>query len=322
MLYGKIPYVDKPVSRLFAGTMLNTMRDGQDNSEYLDQVVEMGINAFDSANVYGFAEASLGLWLEKRHDRDQLVIQTKGAHHDRWHIRVTPYDILSDVHTSIARMKTDYIDIYLLHRDDETKPVGPIVETLNGLLEEGLIRSFGGSNWTHKRIAEANAYAKEHGLRGFTASSPYFGLAVQHADPFGGNCIGISGPDNAEARAFYKDNDIPVIPYSSIGAGFFSGKIKSDDPEGAKAILSGSTVRGYCFEDNFERLARVEKLAAEKGYTVAQIAMAWVLHQDMNLFPIVGTTRISAMKENVAAVDIKLTEKECAWLDLRSDDKE
>ena len=81
-------------------------------------------------------------------------------------------------------------------------------------------------------------------------------------------------------------------------------------------------MRGYCFADNFERLARAEKLAAEKGFTVAQIALAWVLHQDMNLFPIVGSTRISAMKENVAATQIKLTEKECAWLDLAAEEKE
>ena len=319
--YGKIPYVDKPVSRLFAGTMLDTMRDGQDNSDYLDQVYELGINAFDSANVYGLAEASFGLWLEKRHNREKIVLQTKGAHHDQFHKRVTPYYIEADVHTSLARLRTDYIDIYLLHRDDETKEVGPIVEKLNQLLEEGLIRSFGGSNWTHRRVAEANAYAESHGLRGFTAVSPYYGLAIQHADPFGGNCIGISGPENAEARAYYKEHGIPIIPYSSIGAGFFSGRIKSGDPEGAKAILGRSTVRGYCFPDNFERLRRAELLAAEKGYSVAQIAMAFVLNQDLPVFPIVGSRRVEAMKENVEATKIRLTPEELAWLDLEREEK-
>ena len=319
MTYGTLPYIDKPVSRLFAGTMLGCMSQGQDASELLDQIYAMGINAFDSANVYGLAECSLGDWVEKRGLRDKLVIQTKGAHHDRWHIRVTPYDILSDVHTSLARMKTDYIDIYLLHRDDETKPVGPIVETLNALVDEGKIKAFGGSNWTHKRVAEANAYAAEHGLQGFTVVSPYYGLAVQHADPFGGNCIGISGPENAEARAYYRENNIAVVPYSSIGAGFFSGRMKSSDPEGAKAVVSGSTVRGYFTEDNFQRLARVEELAAEKGYSVAQIAMAWVLHQDMDLYPIVGSSRVEGMADNVAALEIKLTKEELAYLDLESE---
>ena len=318
---GKIPFVDKPVSRLFAGTMLDTMRDGSDNSEYLDQVFALGINAFDSANVYGLAEASFGLWLEKRRNREEIVVLTKGAHHDMFHKRVTPYDIESDVHTSLARLRTDYIDIYLLHRDDETKEVGPIVEKLNQLLEEGLIRSFGGSNWTHKRVAEANAYAESHGLRGFTAVSPYYGLAVQYADPFGGGCIGISGPENAEARAYYKENDIPVIPYSSIGAGFFSGRIKSGDPDGAREVLSRSTVRGYCFPENFERLRRAEILASEKGYTVAQIAMAFVLNQDLPMFPIVSSHRIEAMKENVEATKIKLTREELDWRDLLREER-
>ena len=318
---GKIPFVDKPVSRLFAGTMLDTMRDGSDNSEYLDQIFALGINAFDSANVYGLAEASFGRWLEKRHNREEIVLLTKGAHHDMFHKRVTPYDIESDVHTSLARLRTDYIDIYLLHRDDETKEVGPIVEKLNQLLEEGLIRSFGGSNWTHKRVAEANAYAESHGLRGFTAVSPYYGLAVQVADPFGGGCIGISGPGNAEARAYYKENNIPIIPYSSIGAGFFSGRIKSSDPDGAKEILNRSTVRGYCFPENFERLRRVEILAAEKGYTVAQIAMAFVLNQDLPMFPIVSSHRIEAMKENVEAAKIRLTKEELDWLDLLREER-
>lgn len=319
--YGKIPYVDKPVSRLFAGTMLDFMRDGQDASEYLDQVFELGINAFDSANVYGLAEASLGLWLEKRRNREKIVILTKGAHHDKFHKRVTPYDIESDVHTSLARLRTDYIDVYLLHRDDETKEVGPIVEKLNQLLEEGLIRSFGGSNWTHLRVAEANAYAESHGLRGFTAVSPYYGLAVQHADPFGGNCIGISGPENAAARAYYKDKNIPVIPYSSIGAGFFSGRVKSGDPEGAKDVLPRSTLVGYCFPDNFERLRRAEILASEKGYSVAQIAMAFVLNQDLPTFPIVSSRRVGAMRENVEALQIKLSKEELDWLDLLREDR-
>ena len=95
--------------------------------------------------------------------------------------------------------------------------------------------------------------------------------------------------------------------------------MKSSDPEGAKALVPGSTVRGYFTEDNFKRLARVEELAAEKGYTVAQIAMAWVLHQDMPLYPIVGSSRVAGMAENVAALDIKLSAEELAYLDLESE---
>ena len=322
MEYSSLPYIDKPVSRLFAGTMIRPMMKGEDASELLDKIYEMGINAFDSANVYGIAEVSLGDWFNSRGLRDKLVIQTKGAHPDKYHVRVTPYDILSDIHTSLARMRTDYIDIYLLHRDDETKPVGPLMEALNSAVDDGLVRCYGVSNWTHQRVIEANEYCKEHGLQGISIVSPYYGLAVQHADPFGfGGCVGISGPDNVEARKYYKENNIPVVPYSSIGAGFFSGKIKSSDPEGAKEILGRSTIRGYCFDDNFQRLARCEELAEEKGVSVPQIAMAWCLSSDMDVYPIVGTTRLSSVESNVAALDVKLTEAERNYLDLLVDER-
>ena len=322
MEYSTLKYIDKPVSRLFAGTMIRPMMKGEDASELLDEIYALGINAFDSANVYGTAEVSLGNWINSRGIRDKLVIQTKGAHPDRWHARVTPYDILSDVHTSLARLGTDYLDIYLLHRDDETKPVGPLMDTLNSLVTDGIVKAYGVSNWTHQRVIEANEYCKDHGLQGISIVSPYYGLAVQHADPFGfGGCVGISGPDMAEARAYYKENNIPVIPYSSIGAGFFSGKISSADPEGAKEILGRSTVKGYCFDDNFQRLARCEELAKEKGVSVPQIAMAWVLHSDMDVFPIVGTTRLSSVQSNVESLNVKLTDAEVKWIDLLTDER-
>ena len=86
-------------------------------------------------------------------------------------------------------MRTDYIDIYLLHRDDPAVPASEIVEIFNAMHREGKIGAFGGSNWTHERIQEANAYAKDHGLIPFTVSSPNFGLADQIADPWGGGCF-------------------------------------------------------------------------------------------------------------------------------------
>lgn len=320
--YLRIPYVDKPVSRLFFGTMEKRMAQGEDASELLDPVYEMGINAFDTANVYGLSECSLGEWFNKRGIREKIVVLTKGAHPDRWHDRVTPYDILSDIHTSLARMNTDYIDIYLLHRDDESKPVGPIIETLNSLAAGGKIKCFGGSNWTHNRIDEINEYAYAHNLQPFSVTSPYFGLAVQVENPFIGKCVGISGEQGKEAREYYTAKNMPVISYSSIGAGFFSGKIKSSDPEGAVKILSESTVKGYCSADNFKRLRRAEILAEEKGKTVTQIALAWVIKQKMPVFPIVGTSRPSAMAENIEAAGIELSEKEIEWLALESDGRE
>ena len=208
-----------------------------------------------------------------------------------------------------------------MHRDNPMVDPGPMVEILNEYHKAGRIGAFGGSNWTHQRIAEANAYASKYGLVPFTVSSPNFGLCNQIDDPWGGGpgCVTISGPANEEARAWYRDNHIPVLAYSSLGRGMFAGIVKSNDIEGAKKILDPFAVKGYCYPENFERLARAEQLAAEKNCSVPQIALAWIMNQDFEVFPLVSAKKASRIVSNVQALDITLTKDEAEWLDLRRD---
>ena len=168
----------------------------------------------------------LGQWIQSRNIRHKVNIITKGCHHDDNGKRVTPKDLFADANTSLAELNTDYIDLYLLHRDDESKPVSDIIEALNELQAQGNILSFGASNWTHTRIAEANEYAKKHGLNGFSVSSPCFSVAKRIFDPWGGS-VDISGNENKYAREWYVENNIPVIAYSSLARSFLSGKFKS-----------------------------------------------------------------------------------------------
>jgi len=104
----------------------------------------------------------LGEWVRRRGIREEMVIIDKGAHTRAGQKRLTPADITADLHEGLSRLGTDYIDLYLLHRDDPAMGVGPIVEVLNEYLSAGRIRAFGGSNWTAGRIAEANDYAAAH----------------------------------------------------------------------------------------------------------------------------------------------------------------
>ncbi len=334
MNYGNIKYVDKPVSRLLFGTaipeMFAAMRSAHGEEPgfnqaldrafaLLDSIYAMGINTFDCANHYG--EEALGEWMKDRGLLDKVVVLTKGAHHNAWRKRVTDYDILSDAHDSLKKLNRDYIDIYVLHRDDPTVPVGPIVEVLNRLHREGKIGAFGASNWTHQRIAEANAYAQAHGLIPFAVSSPNFGLADQVADLWGGGCVTISGPANREAREWYAAQKMPVIAYSSLGRGFFSGRVQSSRPESAREVLDSFAQIGYISDDNFRRLARAEELAAEKGVKVPQIAMAWIMNQPLDVYAVVGSSNPERMKSNIEASELKLTEAECRWLDLEIDQR-
>ncbi|MDD7047552.1 MAG: aldo/keto reductase [Lachnospiraceae bacterium] len=320
MKYENLEDIKTPVSRIVFGTALPAMIKGENVNDLLDSIYAEGITTFDTAENYGLSEISLGTWMKARKNRDKIVIISKGCH-PYGRDRVTPEDLKQDIEQSFERLHTDYIDIYMLHRDDLKVDVGPIVEILNEYKKAGKIGRFGGSNWTVERMEQANEYACKHGLVPFTVSEPNFGLCDQIGDPWGGGsgCVTISGPAHQEDRDWYAKNDIPVFAYSSLGRGMFSGRVKSNDIEGAKSILDPNAVKGYCYPENFERLARVEKLAASKNRTVPQIALAWVLNQDFDVFPLVSVPKAEWMASNLEALDISLSKEEVEWLDLRRD---
>ena len=204
MEYGRLLTINKPVSRLVQGTIMAEEGEQDAHNALFDAVLAAGINAFDTAHVYGngAAELAFGRWMNSRGVRDELFIIGKGAHHNSVRKRVTPFDISADIHDSLGRMGTEYIDLYLLHRDDTAVSVGPIIERLHAHKQAGQILAYGGSNWSHERIAEANAYAAANGLDPFTASSPQFSLATQAKPPWAG-CISVSGAAVASKKSSF-----------------------------------------------------------------------------------------------------------------------
>lgn len=324
MQYGKLPGIDKPISRLVQGTIPISTSKLDYSFKLLDDVYALGCTTFDSAHVYGNGdtERAFGLWLEHSGLRDKIVILTKGAHHSQDRQRVTPYDITSDIYDSLARLKTDYIDLYLLHRDDPSVPVGPIVEVLNEHYKAGRIHAFGGSNWTHNRVQEANEYAKEHGLQGFAASSPNFSLAEQVKEPWP-NCITISGPQNAEARNYYEKTHTPLFTWSSLAGGFFSGRFTRDNLDSFpdSDYFAKVCIQAYCYETNFKRLDRAKQLSQETGLSIPQVAMAYVMSQPLDIYALVGCQSGEEFAANVAASEQRLPPETLAWLDLRADNR-
>ncbi|MBI2503427.1 MAG: aldo/keto reductase [Candidatus Latescibacteria bacterium] len=320
MEYGRVKGVDKPVSRLVQGAMVLRPDKAEAGFALLDAVFAAGCNTFDAAHLYGggACERLLGQWIEERGLREQVVILTKAAHHNVDRKRVTPFDIAADLHDSLARLRTEYIDLYLLHRDDPAVPVGPIVEVLNEYHAAGRIRVFGGSNWTTERLQKANEYAHAHGLTPFAASSPNFSLAEQVEAPWA-DCITISGPQNAAARAWYAQQRLPLFTWSSLARGFFSGRLTRQNFEEVKASLDSSTVRAYCSAPNFQRLDRAGELACEKGRSVPQVALAYVLQQPLEIFALVGCETPEEFRANTEALELKLSQAEMDWLDLRRD---
>lgn len=320
MKYGNITGVAKPMPHLVQGTTMIGGRDEEWEFALLDAVYDLGARAFDTANTYagGNNERAFGKWVRERGVRDEVIVIGKGSHPkgDR-HNRVTPEDITSDIHESLERFGFDFIDLYLLHRDDPAVPVGPIVETLNQHQRAGRIGAFGGSNWSVERFAEANAYAHEHGLTPFVASSPNFSLAEQAKPPWEG-CLTISGPEHAADRAWYAEHKTPLFTWSSLAGGFFSGRYTRENISSFDDYNSKVVAEAYGIERNFQRLDRASELAKKKGLTLPQIALAYVLSQPLEIYALTAPHSADEYRANAQAAEIKLAPEELAWLDLRA----
>ena len=313
---GQIPGLNKRVSRLFFGTA-NPPISTDDAAAFalLDSVLEMGINAFDCARSYGLAEHTLGKWMEARKNRDQAVVLSKCGDVRNGQVRINRQVIDDQLRQSLDALRTDHIDIYLLHRHDPDTPEEAMIDALNAHWESGRIGVFGVSNWTHQQIEKANRYASAHGLRGFSVSSPNYGLARQLQDPYGGECVTISGPENTAARDWYGEHQIPVIAYSSLGRGFFSGRFKAYDYDAARQTLDRFAQKGYLYDENMLRLQRAEALAQRDGVTVPEIAMRYAFSSAMNLFAVVSTASAERMGMNIRASVNPLPPEDVAFLE-------
>ncbi|MEM8856693.1 MAG: aldo/keto reductase [Chloroflexota bacterium] len=317
MKFGQLNGINKPISRLVQGTVMLGSYSQHEADSLLDAVFAAGINTFDTAHIYGSGacERIFGNWLASRDLRDQVVILGKGGHPMDGRNRVTPEDISADIADSLERMQIDTIDLYILHRDDTTKPVGPIMECLNQHLQAGTIKSIGGSNWSTERLAEANKYATSHSLIPMQASSPNFSLAEQAKPPWDG-CITISGPEYAADRDWYSQQQMPLFTWSSLAGGFFSGRFAPDNLASFDNYFDKLCVEVYCFGDNWGRLERAKQLAAKKDVSLAQIAIAYVLKQPiLDTYALIAAWRPEEAVDSVNAVNIELTADEIGWLE-------
>ena len=300
--------VGMPAHRMFLGTAIPVMLGGGDANKLLSTAVDAGFNAIDTARSYGRAEESIAKWLKAAPgNRDKILLLTKSCDilGETKQKIVTVERIRREIDESLKTLGTDHVDIFLLHRDDPTHPVAEYVETLEALRREGKCLAYGGSNWSHERLAEANAYAAAYGYQGMTISSPHYGLAEQVRDPWGGDCVTVTGTAMEAARAWYRETRMPLLAYSSLGRGFFSGAFKAFDREGAEKALDEFAQTGFLCDDNMKRLARAEEIAAKHGVSVATVAMAYLLTDPMNTLAVVSTSRPERIRENLKAFDFE-----------------
>jgi aryl-alcohol dehydrogenase-like predicted oxidoreductase len=305
-----LPKTDLVVSSICYGAMgCGTRVVGAEVERILDTFVDRGGNFFDTAHCYAFwvnggfgaSERSLGQYLEDRGTRGEMVVATKGAHppvegyRDRqdW---MTPECVRDDLDDSLERLRTDYIDLYWLHRDNPSVPVGEIVDLLNDEVQRGRIRYFGGSNWRVSRLREANRYAAKNGKMGFVASQPSWSLAW--TPPFTNDQVAV---DDIERTGYEEAGDLAIIPYNSTGTGFFA--------------TAGEKGKGrYGNETSAERLARCQSLAKELEASPNQIALAWLMHQRAMTIPIIGTCNYNHLVDALDAATIELSRTQVDFL--------
>lgn len=315
----EIPELKRDVSRIFLGTAIPQMLAGGDADAILGAALDAGVDAIDTARGYGDAEKSLAKWFRACGTRARVTLLSKCCNvYPDGRNEVTPARIRREMDASLQALGSDHVDVYLLHRDDPSTPAGVFVETMNELLRAGKCRSYGASNWTHRRLQEANDYAAAHGLVPMALSSPHYGLVEQVRDPWGGDCVTVTGATSEPARRWYAETRMPLLAYSSLGRGFFSGRVDATSVETAAAGLDEFAQKGYLCEANLERLRRAEQLAKKLGVPVARVAMAWLLQSGLNTLAVVSTTRPERVAENLAAFDLELDAPTRAWLNLES----
>jgi len=300
--HAQIEGLDKPVSRLIMGCDNQpTIAHG---AAMWDDYMERGGTTFDTAHIYqgGKQEMLLGWWMQHRGNREEVTLIAKGGHTPF----CTPEGMSRELTESLGRLQTSYADIYMLHRDNLDVPVGHFVEALNAEVKAGRIRIFGGSNWSLKRVAAANRYAKRKGLQGFNMVSNNFSLATM-VHPVWPGCVSCS---DKESRRWLKKTPLPVLAWSSQARGFFTDRAGLDKREDEELV------RCWYSDENFERRERAYALGKKKGVPPIAISAAYVLTQPFPTFALIGPRVLSETVSSLSCLDVELSPKEIAWLNL------
>lgn len=275
--------------------------------EFMDAYAELGGNHIDTARIYGdFArqiqggsEQVIGRWMEDRRNRASLLLATKGGHPDPSAMhsgRLDRKSLLDDMKRSLENLRCNCVDLYWLHRDDESRPVEDILETLTLLVEEGMARHVGVSNWSSARIREALACAEQRGLVRLAASQPQFSLARQ--------CIvedDTLRQMDAAMHALHAEQALPCVCFSSQAKGFLSKLALGEH------ALPDKARRRFLFPENIAVFQRAQALSRETGLSISAIALAWLTSQPFPCMPIAGVSRMEHFDSIREAGDVLLS---------------
>lgn len=303
------------VSALCLGTMqFGWTADEALSFKILSASVEAGINFIDTADVYsrwapgnpgGVSETIIGKWLKKSGiPREKLVIATKvrgkmgddpnGEGLSRQHI-------MQAVEASLRRLQIDYIDLYQAHAVDANVPIKETLKAMDDLVQQGKVRYIGCSNFPAWRLMQSFWTSERYGLTWFECLQPHYSLVRR-------------GEFERELQDVCKTYGIGVIPYSPLGGGFLSGKYHRDQT----IVESMRNVTRHFSERNWALLDVMGQIAASRGHSVSQVALAWLLANPVITSPIIGPRTVEQLEDNLGAVGFSLSEAEITQLNEAS----
>lgn len=295
------------VSRLCLGTMnFGPHTTEEDSFAIMDKALDMGINFFDTANVYGWkkgegvTEQIIGRWLAQGGGRrEKIVLATKvyGNMGD-WpnESRLSAYHIKRACEESLRRMQTDHIDLYQMHHVDRNSPWEEIWQAMDQLVQEGKVIYVGSSNFAGWHIAMANERAAARHFMGLVSEQSLYNLAARTVE--------------LEVLPACQEYGLGVIPWSPLAGGLLAGVL-----EKAKEGRRAADHVQQRVDENRDKLERYEALCKELGDHPADVALAWLLHQPAVTSPIIGPRTMEQLEGSARAIEIKLSDETLGKLD-------
>jgi len=297
---------------VFGGNVFGWTIDEQKSFEILDHFVESGFNFIDTADVYsrwkpgnegGESEKIIGNWLQKHNKRQDVIIATKvGSDMGSGKSLKKDY-IINEVEHSLTRLKTDYIDLYFSHFDDEATPVEETLGAYETLIKEGKVRWIGASNFSADRLKESLIFSNEHNLPRYEVYQPGYNLFDR--EEF-----------EQEHEKICLEHGLGVITYYSLASGFLTGKYRSEDD--LKKSQRGGGVKKYLNERGFRILDALDKVAEKHNVELASVALAWLINHPSITAPIASVTDLSQLKSFTEAANLKLSPEDISLLDKAS----
>ncbi|MDS0299738.1 aldo/keto reductase [Halogeometricum sp. S1BR25-6] len=279
--------------------------DREESRELIERAIDLGINFFDTANVYSYGESEeiLGDVLAE-YDRDEFVVATKVYgqmdEEDPNSGGLSRKTIEQELDNSLDRLGMDTVDLYQIHRWDYDTPIEGTMRALDDAVRRGKVRSLGASSmWAHQ-FAEALHTADRLGLDRFVSMQNLYNLAYRE--------------EEREMLPLCEKEDIAVMPWSPLGAGFLTRPHEEFDAT-TRGEHESEHDRGYTRGGGPEINERVEELATEKGVKMAQIAMAWQFEKLWVTTPILGTSSVEHLEDAVEALDIDLSDSDVEYLE-------